>query len=308
MRGRATLLIPTLLIAAACGDAGDREFDTFVPTPTYVREHPRVAYDEGHHNRHTAGGTYRPFVDLVRHDGYEVKTLHGGITAAALAPYRLLVIVGAKSDSDASDSAAFTDAECDAILAYVVGGGGLLIVTDHYPFGSAVETLGARFDVRMSKGMTVDPVAFDEESKDESQLVFSRDNGLLVSHPITEGGSARERVSRVVTFTGQSVRGPGDSVLILKLGPTAVNREAIPDVKHGFGTTRVEVQWGPGSPGEGWGQAVALARGRGRVVVLGEAAMLTAQRDGDRRIGMNLPGNDNRQLALNIMHWLSGKL
>jgi hypothetical protein len=36
--------------------------------------------------------------------------------------------------------------------------------------------------------------------------------------------------------------------------------------------------------------------------------MLTAQRDGGRRIGMNLPGNDNRQLALNIMHWVSGRL
>ena len=47
--------------------------------------------------------------------------------------------------------------------------------------------------------------------------------------------------------------------------------------------------------------------GRGRVVVLGEAAMLTARlhRFDGRPIGMNTPGYDNRQLALNIMHWLT---
>jgi hypothetical protein len=41
-------------------------------------------------------------------------------------------------------------------------------------------------------------------------------------------------------------------------------------------------------------------------VVLGEAGMLRAQRDrGRERVGMNVPGYDNRQLALNILHWLS---
>ena len=48
--------------------------------------------------------------------------------------------------------------------------------------------------------------------------------------------------------------------------------------------------------------------GKGHVVVLGEAAMLSAQLAGPNGnpFGMNRPGIDNRQLALNIMHWLSG--
>jgi hypothetical protein len=51
------------------------------------------------------------------------------------------------------------------------------------------------------------------------------------------------------------------------------------------------------------------------VVVLGEAGVLSAQvvtgmpgRQGnqkERRFGMNYPGTDDRQFALNIMHWLS---
>ena len=48
-------------------------------------------------------------------------------------------------------------------------------------------------------------------------------------------------------------------------------------------------------------------RAQGRLVVLGEAGMLTAQIDGrsHKNFGMNVPGIDNKQLALNIMHWLS---
>jgi hypothetical protein len=45
-------------------------------------------------------------------------------------------------------------------------------------------------------------------------------------------------------------------------------------------------------------------------VVLGEAAMLSAQVavDGTFKMGMITGGIDNKQLALNILHWLSGLL
>ena len=60
---------------------------------------------------------------------------------------------------------------------------------------------------------------------------------------------------------------------------------------------------------------MALKLGKGRVVVLGEAAMLSAQvlrgavaqtfgRE-EVQMGMNRKGTDDRQFALNIMHWLS---
>jgi hypothetical protein len=75
----------------------------------------------------------------------------------------------------------------------------------------------------------------------------------------------------------------------------------------------------PGSPqgtqpkqasAAGRAQAIVLNFGKGRVVALAEAAMLSAQVVGPQRMkfGMNRPGIDNRQFALNIMHWLSGLL
>ncbi len=44
--------------------------------------------------------------------------------------------------------------------------------------------------------------------------------------------------------------------------------------------------------------------------MMGEAAIFTAQVEGPERrpFGMNVPGLDNRQLALNVIHWLSGDL
>jgi hypothetical protein len=45
------------------------------------------------------------------------------------------------------------------------------------------------------------------------------------------------------------------------------------------------------------------------VFVVGEAAVLTAQIDPlGFKFGMNRPGSDDKQFALNIMHWLSGLL
>jgi hypothetical protein len=60
----------------------------------------------------------------------------------------------------------------------------------------------------------------------------------------------------------------------------------------------------------GRAQGLALSVGRGRVVMLGEAAMLSAQRivrprQPDMLMGMNVPGSDDAQFCLNVLHWLS---
>jgi hypothetical protein len=58
-------------------------------------------------------------------------------------------------------------------------------------------------------------------------------------------------------------------------------------------------------------QGAAVCHGRGRIVVLGEAAMFSAQLAGPQRIpvGMNMAeARENYRLALNVMHWLSGRL
>ena len=146
----------------------------------------------------------------------------------------------------------------------------------------------------MSKGFTYDEA--NSAPNSPSLLIFSRENKLLATHPISEGRDQNEKLNMVQSFTGQSLKGPEDSVAILKLGDTAKdtpNREADSSVSAA-----------------GRAQAIALKFGKGRVVVQGEAAMLSAQIAGQnkQKMGMNVPGNDNKQYALNVVHWLSGLL
>ncbi len=191
--------------------------------------------------------------------------------------------------SDDAANSAFTDAECDTVRDWVEAGGSLLLITDHAPMGSAALNLAKRLGVGMSTVTTIDPVN-KAPDRGPASLMFTRENRLLIDHPITRGRDDSERVNRVQTFTGQSLKGPEGSVAFLKLGDTAVDR-----------TENGEVS------AAGRAQGVAFSHGKGRVVVLGEAAEVSAQiaGRGEFKMGMNVPGIDNRQMALNIMHWLS---
>jgi hypothetical protein len=157
----------------------------------------------------------------------------------------------------------------------------------------------------MSGGSVEDTLHYDVASEDWTQLVFEREDSLLLAHPITEGRDASERIERVMTFMGQSLSGPPGSVSFLRLSSDAVDRAPNVQVDRDGDDTRVTVTQGAATSAAGRAQGLAFEYGRGRVVILGEAAMLTAQRQNDRQFGMQLPGIDNKQLALNVMHWLS---
>jgi len=81
--------------------------------------------------------------------------------------------------------------------------------------------LGKRFGVTMGKGW-----AFDRASTGgiTTQLVFSRDNGLLGAHPILRGRNSSEEVKSIRSFTGQSLGVPASATILMKLSATA--REA----------------------------------------------------------------------------------
>jgi hypothetical protein len=281
----------------------DPDFDAKVAKPAYTTRHPTVFLDEAHNNFHTASGRYKPFADLITNDGYKVIPNKQKFTKATLKGCDVLVISNALGavamGSPEASNPAFTEEECDAVRDWVRQRGNLLLIADHAPMGAANERLGLRFGVEMSKGYTGDPANRDEVSRSDSNLKFNLENRLLGDHPITRGRNESERVSRVISFTGQSLKGPNESVAFMKLADTAV--DFTPGPQGSEGTTK--------SAG-GRAQGIAFKFGKGRVVVLGEAGMMSAQLAGPdkRKFGMNRPGIDNRQLALNIMHWLSGIL
>lgn len=288
----------------------DPAFDTRVAQPAFTAAGLRVYFDEGHYNVHKSGGRYKPFADLLRADGFIVEPHDSRVTRGDLEGYKVLVIANALGFRGAAQAVAnnfglekqlsleadaFTPEECRAVREWVNDGGSLLLIADHAPAGAAARQLAREFGVEMTNWYAEDGVHHDPESGHWGNLVFSRENGLLLDHPVTQGRSDAERVERVVTFVGQTLKAPAGA--FLKFSPEAIEYPYRDSPDDSF--RRVP---------DGT-QGVALEFGRGRVVILGEAAMLTSQVVGAGRetvrLGMDYPGCDNRQLALNILHWLS---
>jgi hypothetical protein len=273
----------------------DKDYAPRIEHPAYAGGGPVVAIDEAHRNFHTMGGQYAPFAALLRADGYHVHGQTVPLTADALSGVNVLVIANARAKGP--DGAAFSDAEIAAVRAWVEAGGSLLLISDHAPFGAAAASLGRAFGVDMGEGY----VAVRQDGKITSQIEFW--GKYLGAHPILSGRGKGEQVKHVRSFTGQSLGVPADGVALLIIPDDALEVAG----PQGIAALR-EGRSVPGRRVGGRAQAVALAAGKGRVLVVGEAALFSAQRvrlGGGRPERIGLMVEDDQLFALNALHWLS---
>ncbi|MEK6324466.1 MAG: hypothetical protein AABN33_22730 [Acidobacteriota bacterium] len=101
----------------------------------------------------------------------------------------------------------------------------MLLIADHRPFGAAAEILAKRFSVEMSKGYVFDKTNLNQAGIYRNDLTFTRTGGGVADHPINKGRDETERINRVMTFVGQSLKGPAGSSAILRLADTAIDRQ-----------------------------------------------------------------------------------
>lgn len=299
-----SLLCFLLLPAGLRSQENDPDFDPAVGCPAYARGvGPRLLLDEAHRNLHTASGRYASFAAVAERDGFRVEPWTTDFSAAPPPEGVILVIANARGAKEMTD-AAFSPAEVENLRSWVAAGGSLFLIADHTPFGSAAGSLSSALGVEMIDGHARDAQNKAPELPGPAFLEFTRANGLLGEHPILHGRSPGEAIGRVVTFGGQALRPGPNAAVLLRLGPEA---EVTPERQ---GTDAQARNVG------GLAQAVALEIGKGRVVVTGEAGLFGAQilsaenaravgLPGELRFGMNHPGTDDRQLLLNILHWLS---
>src|SRR5256714_4443154 len=264
---RFTLVISSTLVVAGilsvgialAQQAADPNFDAKVAHPAYTKNGPKVLFDEAHNNFHTASGRYKPFADLITSDGYQITPNKEKFSAATLKGFNVLVISNAlgaeRMNMPAAANPAFTTEECDAVRDWVKSGGHLLLIADHAPMGSANQIMAERFGVNMSKMFTIDNENYDKESNNPGFIVYTRESGRLADHAITRGRNDSERVNKIIAFTGQSLKGPPDSVAFMKLADSAV--DAMPGVNN------------EPAPAAGRAQGIVMSFGKGRLVVLG---------------------------------------
>lgn len=310
------LAIAPSLARAQVQQLPDSAFHPTVAAPAFTMRHPRILFDEAHHNFHTLAGRYQAFAALMGADGWRLTPNRVSLSAKTLAGFDVLVIANALGDDPqtGTDStmarSAFSPAEIEAVRRWVGRGGALLLIADHAPFGSAAAAMSRRFGVEMSRGYTGDSLQATRAggSQTITNIEFTRARGSLGRHPIMDGQGGKGRIHRVVAFAGQSLLGPPGSTPLMLLSDAAID---FPPGVMQSGRDRDAIR-SKAVSAKGRSMAVALRVGKGRVLVQGEAAMLSAQlitvpgRD-PYKFGMNQPGLDNQQYALNAMRWLAGR-
>jgi hypothetical protein len=135
--------------------------------------------------------------------------------------------------------------------------------------------------------------------------VYSDANGLLGNSPIIRGRGEAGRVHRIVAFAGRSLSVAPIAAALVQLASSAFESDsaavgfaALPHRGHGAALRSVR----------GRAQAVALAFGQGGWSLparrRSSRQVLELDKHGDPalRFGMNVPGNDDKQLVLNFLH------
>ena len=307
----ASLAVAVLAVTLAGASAlaqqvPDTTFDTRIERPAWVPgSGPRLVLDEAHHNFHTLDGRYRPFGDLARADGFRVSAGTAPFTRESLRACDVLVIANALGSDDMGDSSAmrpaFTAGEIATLKTWIEAGGALLLIADHAPMGSAAASLGRALGVDMRSAYTLDPVR--GRKGNPTTIEYSGGAGLDTTSALVRGRPGDPRVRTVVTFTGQSLEGPPGAVKLLELGGQAY--DAMVTFEQWQQLDSIPPAMRRGAAGRA--QGLAFERGGGRVVVMAEAAMMSAQLAGPGgrfKVGMNAPGSDDRQFAINVLRWL----
>jgi hypothetical protein len=301
----AFLLVFSVLTSEA-QQINDSLFNTRVADPAYKNQRPRVLIDAAHFNLFsTTTNRIEPLTKLLEADGYLVDTASTRFTKDLLSNHQILVIltaIGASPQSDSSYFSAFTDSEIEVLYNWIRNGGSLLFGVDHSPYNYAGERLLRRLGVGIRFGVIEDSVYSEgglEKGPDgrRENLVFTRENRLLGNHPIVAGRNTAEAIVKVGISSGQSIKPPRGGSVLFQLSPKAYNTGVGSSI-----TYRKPI-------GVYNASAIAFQLGNGRVVITSDCSMWTAQlvKLGDKWIefGMARKDLDNRQFALNVVHWLS---
>lgn len=280
----------------------DSTFRIEVENPLFPEGNgPVILVDEAHNNDMVLEGGFRPLAEILKQYGYQPFRLYKPIQRSSLKGADILVIIGALHSSNVENwklptPSAFSDSEIETLLDWIEGGGSLLLVADHMPYPGAVHKLSGPLGVEWHNGFVIDSVNW-------GMTHFSKKAETLKMHPLISGGNPGEQVTHVASYYGSGfeIRDPDITGLLMFDDVNTVSYQT-------------ETAWKifpetPKIPASGLYQAAAVKWGRGRVVLVAEASLFSAQLvgKGKKPVGINYPNNgQNLRFVLNIFQWLSG--
>lgn len=280
----------TLIFAASAQQSPDTLYQPSF-APRYKKaQGPVILIDEAHQNFHTATNRFRPFAKVLEQDGYRVVRNQQPFSAENLKTARVLVISNAlmppSADQSNTPRSAFTDSEIQILLKWIEQGGSLFLISDHMPFPKASEKLASALGFTFYDGFAM------AKNQDNDYDMFSFSNNRLVRNEISG------ELDSIYSFTGQGFEIPVEAKPILKLDKSF--DLLMPAIPWEFTETT------PRLSASGKVQGAYRLYGKGKVVVFGEAAMFTAQRLGEVRVGFSYSkAKNNVEFLRRILHWLS---
>lgn len=296
-----------LLLWRGLAESPGQAYTGAIDRPLWRGDGPAVLIDAAHWNAGTSTGRLRAFAGLLAADGYTVLRGGNATRAEVLVDARIAVVANplgvlgvmrrAADAAGLGGATFFADdglltQEIETTLQWVENGGSLLLAADEAPMARGSQGLATRLGVGM-RGRPVIDVGHSD-GHEPTRLVFSRENGLFGAHPIVDGFPDAPPVNRVVTFGGQALDPPAGAAVLLRLSDSATEV-----ARAGDPTTT-------GRPVAGLALAVAFERGRGRVVVLGDSHVLTADAvAGGPPTGLAWAGTNNERFVRYLMRWLS---
>ena len=300
MRALLSPVLLTITILAYGQPRIDKDFRVEVGSPFFKDGlSPKVLIDEAHNNLHKKETGLHAFTRMMEDDGARVYANDTTFSSVLLQGYDILIIANALHDSNVGNwqnpcPSAFTKEEIDAIEIFVENGGSLLLVADHMPYGGAAQDLGKAFGVKWNNGFVI------RRGNPWPPSEFDRSNNTLLDSPVTMDSEYAKHISHIASFTGSAFKPPRGAKSFMVYNDS--HRVLMPDVAWQFSKKTKNEN------AEDWVQGACLEYGNGKIVLLGEAAMITAQLgDNDHKVGMNSlkDAPENAQLALNIFRYLA---
>ncbi|MCK0178693.1 hypothetical protein MWU50_05255 [Flavobacteriaceae bacterium S0862] len=282
----------------------DSSFIYNVTNPVYsLNKGPIIFIDEYHNNDMSIDNRMFPLIKVLKEDGYQVKKLKEPISKSSINKADILVIISALHKSNVDNwklptPEAFNDLEIRELLQWIKDGGSLLLVADHMPFPGAIKKLSSNLGVEWFNGFVLDSVNW-------GMSTFSKRDGTLAKHPLVNGRNKNEKVNWIATYYGSGFKLTDSTIT----GLFSFNNKD--EVSY-----QTQEAWKmdsntPVIPSDVLFQAAVMKRGKGRVALIGEASLFSAQLVGKDKnpVGINFQNNNqNLQFVLNLLHWLSGAI